>query len=155
LKISKHLTQHWLEDNRPDPGDAFEVLVAGQQGTRLDPRSETMAAMNAGNGPVYALNLFDVADRDEYLAYSRRSGREVARHGGKVIAIGSFEEAIAGEVEPRQVLILVEWQSRAHFDAYREDPGLADLHPHREAGGGNYVWHLFDKLDDLRPLLKG
>jgi hypothetical protein len=23
-------------------------------------------------GPVYALNLFDVADRDEYLAYSRR-----------------------------------------------------------------------------------
>jgi hypothetical protein len=24
-------------------------------------------------GPVYALNLFNVADRDEYLAYSRRS----------------------------------------------------------------------------------
>jgi hypothetical protein len=23
--------------------------------------------------PVYALNLFDVADRDEYLAHSRRS----------------------------------------------------------------------------------
>jgi hypothetical protein len=45
-------------------------------------------------------------------------------------------------------------ESRAHFDAYREDPELADLHPHREAGGGNYVWHLFDKLDDLRPLLK-
>jgi len=26
-------------------------------------------------GPVYALNLFNVADRDEYLAYSRRSSR--------------------------------------------------------------------------------
>ena len=24
-------------------------------------------------GPVYALNLFDVSNRDEYLAYSRRS----------------------------------------------------------------------------------
>jgi uncharacterized protein (DUF1330 family) len=104
--------------------------------------------------PVYALNLFDIADRDEYLAYSRRSTREVERHGGKVLALGSFSESIAGEVEPRQVLILVEWQTRAHFDGYREDPDLADLHPHREAGGGNYVWQLFDKLDDLRPLLK-
>lgn len=27
--------------------------------------------------PVYALNLFDVADRDEYPAYSRRSAKEV------------------------------------------------------------------------------
>ncbi len=110
--------------------------------------------MSSANAPVYALNLFDVADREEYLAYSRRSAREVARHGGRVVALGSFEEAIAGDIAPRQVLILVEWQSRAHFDSYREDPELADLHPHREAGGGNYVWHLFDKLEDLRPLLK-
>ncbi|HKB32313.1 MAG TPA: DUF1330 domain-containing protein, partial [Candidatus Dormibacteraeota bacterium] len=29
------------------------------------------------SGPVYALNLFDVSDRDEYLAYSRRSAAEV------------------------------------------------------------------------------
>jgi len=103
--------------------------------------------------PVYALNLFDVADRDEYLAYARRSPREVERHGGRVLALGGFSEAIVGDIEPRQVLILVEWRSRAHFDAYREDPELADLHPHREAGGGNYVWHLFDKLEDLRPVL--
>ncbi|HEX5762608.1 MAG TPA: DUF1330 domain-containing protein [Solirubrobacterales bacterium] len=104
--------------------------------------------------PVYALNLFDVVDRDEYLAYSRRSAREVARHGGRVVALGRFSEAILGEVEPRQAMILVEWRSRAHFDGYREDPELADLHPHREAGAGNYVWHLFDKLEDLRPLLR-
>ena len=30
--------------------------------------------------PVYALNLFNVADRDEYMAYSRRSAKEVAGH---------------------------------------------------------------------------
>lgn len=108
----------------------------------------------SGTGPVYALNLFDVADRDEYLAYSRRSAQEVARHGGRVIALGRFREEIEGDVEPRQVLILVEWQSRSHFDSYREDPELADLHPHRERGGGNYVWHLFDRLEDLRPLFK-
>jgi uncharacterized protein (DUF1330 family) len=39
-------------------------------------------------------------DREEYLAYSRRSAREVARHGGKVIALGQFSEAIVGEIEP-------------------------------------------------------
>jgi uncharacterized protein (DUF1330 family) len=108
---------------------------------------------DSDNRPVYALNLFDIVDRDQYLAYSRRSVQEVARHGGKVVALGGFSEAIVGEIEPRRVLILVEWESRAHFDSYREDPTLADLHPHREAGGGNYVWHLFDKLEDLRPLL--
>ena len=37
------------------------------------------------SGPVYALNLFNVADRDEYLAYSRRSAKEVQAHGGKVV----------------------------------------------------------------------
>jgi uncharacterized protein (DUF1330 family) len=108
----------------------------------------------ADSGPIYALNWFDIADREKYLAYARRSATEVERHGGKVIALGRFSDAIEGEVAPRQVLIFVESESRAHFDGYREDPALADLHPHREAGGGNYVWHLFDKLDDLRPLLK-
>jgi uncharacterized protein (DUF1330 family) len=103
---------------------------------------------------IYALNLFNVADREEYLAYSRRSAAEVKRHGGRVVAIGRFSEAIQGDLESREVLILVEWKSRAHFDGYREDPDLADLHPHREAGGGKYVWHLFDRLEDLRPLLK-
>jgi len=37
-------------------------------------------------GPVYALNLFNVANSDEYLAYSRRSAKEVQAHRGKVIA---------------------------------------------------------------------
>ena len=27
--------------------------------------------------PIYALNLFNIADREEYLAYSRRSAKEV------------------------------------------------------------------------------
>jgi uncharacterized protein (DUF1330 family) len=40
--------------------------------------------------PVYALNLFDVTNKEEYLAYSRRSAREVAAHGGRVVAIGKF-----------------------------------------------------------------
>jgi uncharacterized protein (DUF1330 family) len=106
------------------------------------------------DSPVYALNLFDIADRDEYLAYSRRSAAEVESHGGRVVALGRFRESLAGNITPRQVLILVEWRSRQAFDGYVHDPALADLHPHREKGATSYVWHLFDQLDDLRPLLK-
>jgi uncharacterized protein (DUF1330 family) len=106
------------------------------------------------SNPVYALNLFDVSNRDEYLAYSKRSAREVQAHGGRVVALGKFREVAVGEIEPRSVLILVEWASKAAFDSYRNDPALAALHPHRVNGTRNYIWHLFDKLEDLRPILK-
>lgn len=104
--------------------------------------------------PVYALNLFNVSDRDEYLAYSKQSAREVEAHGGRVVALGKFREAAVGNIEPRSVLILVEWASKQAFDDYCNDPRLADLHPHRVRGTSDYIWHLFDKLDDLRPILK-
>ena len=106
------------------------------------------------SNPVYALNLFDVSSREEYLAYARRSATEVAAHGGRVVALGKFMEAVAGEIPPRTVLILVEWASREAFEGYCNDPQLADLHPHRVNGTTNYIWHLFDKLEDLRPILK-
>ncbi|MGB1581775.1 MAG: DUF1330 domain-containing protein [Nevskiales bacterium] len=104
--------------------------------------------------PVYALNLFNVKNKHEYLAYSRRSAKEVGRHGGKVVALGKFSEAALDSIEPRQVMIVVEWESRAAFDSYCNDPDLADLHPHRVSGTEDYIWHLFDKLEDLRPVLK-
>ena len=104
--------------------------------------------------PVYALNLFDITDKDEYLAYVRRSAAEVESHGGRVISLGKFRETMKGELTPRSAMILVEWESREAFDHYLNDPALADLHPHRENGTSNYIWQLFDKLEDLRPLLK-
>jgi uncharacterized protein (DUF1330 family) len=104
--------------------------------------------------PVYALNLFDVANKDEYMAYSRRSAKEVQAHGGRVVALGKFREAAIGDIQPRTVMILVEWASKEAFESYRDDPALRDLHPHRVNGTKNYIWHLFDKLDDLRPILK-
>ena len=103
---------------------------------------------------VYALNLFNVADKGEYLAYSKRSAREVQAHGGRVVALGRWRESLLGEIEPRPVLILVEWDSKEAFDSYCNDPKIADLHPHRVNGSADYIWHLFDRLDDLRPLLK-
>jgi uncharacterized protein (DUF1330 family) len=105
-------------------------------------------------GPIYALNLFNLANRDEYLAYSRRSPQAVQSHGGRLIALGKFREAVEGDIEPRTVFVVVEWKSKAAFDGFCNDPALADLHPHREKGTSGYVWHLFDKLEDLRPLFK-
>jgi len=106
------------------------------------------------SGPVYALNLFDVSNKAEYLAYSRRSASEVQAHGGHVVALGRFREAATGSIEPRKVLILVEWASKDAFASYCNDPALKDLHSHRINGTSNYVWHLFDKLEDLRSILR-
>lgn len=105
--------------------------------------------------PVYALNLFDISNRNEYLAYARRAADEVKAHGGRVVALGKFREAAVGDIAPRTVLILVEWNSKEAFESYCNNPALADLHSHRTNGTGNYIWHLFDKLEDLRPILKG
>ncbi|MEO3758015.1 DUF1330 domain-containing protein [Mycobacterium sp. B14F4] len=75
---------------------------------------------------VYALTLLDIANRGEYLAYSKRSPQEVAKQA----------------------------DSKDALDGCCNDPDLADLHAHREDGSSSYIWHLFDRLDDLRPLLK-
>lgn len=104
---------------------------------------------------IYALNLFDIADSDEYFEYARRAPAAIAKHGGSVVALGGFQESVVGDIAPRQVLILVQWESRAGFDAYNDDPELADLHPHRVNGSSNYIWHLFERLDGLGPLLRG
>ena len=105
--------------------------------------------------PIYALNLFDLADNADYLAYSRRSPAAVGKYGGKVVALGHHgAEVIPGATPARNALVLVEWPSLDALAAYRSDPDNADLHPLREGGTLNYLWWTFDKLDDLRPLLR-
>ena len=37
---------------------------------------------------LYALNLFDLADNDDYLAYSKHSVAAVGKYGGQVAALG-------------------------------------------------------------------
>ncbi|UGS38529.1 DUF1330 domain-containing protein [Capillimicrobium parvum] len=107
--------------------------------------------------PLYALNLFDLADNDDYRAYSRRSLDAVRKYGGTVAAMGALDTDATptpGDTAPRQVMILVEWPDRAAFDGFLADPGHEDLHPLRENGTDNYLWWAYDKLEDLRPLLK-
>ena len=103
---------------------------------------------------LYALNLFDLAANDDYKSYSRRSVQAVGKHGGSVVALGRLAGAADdGDTEPRQVMVLVEWPSQEAFDAFVEDPEHADLHPLRENGTERYLWWLYERLEDLRPLL--
>ena len=57
------------------------------------------------------------------------------------MAVGRLDDAMAGDAEPRRVMILVEWPCRESFRAFLDDPELAaDLHPLREDGTRNYLW---------------
>jgi uncharacterized protein (DUF1330 family) len=107
--------------------------------------------------PLYALNLFDLADNDDYRAYSKRSAAAVGRYGGTVAALGMLApdaSPTAGDTHPRQAMVLVEWPDREAFEAFQADPDNQDLHPLRENGTENYLWWAYEKLEDLRPLLK-
>jgi hypothetical protein len=49
---------------------------------------------------LYSLNLFDLAQNDLYRLYSRCSPEAIARHGGRVVALGCLDEALAGDAGP-------------------------------------------------------
>ena len=105
---------------------------------------------------LYALNLFDLEENNLYRRYSRRSAEAVAKHGGKVVALGTLEEALQSDpgTEARTVMILVEWSSQESFRAFLDDPELKDLHLLREGGTRNYLWWIYERLEDLRPLFR-
>jgi uncharacterized protein (DUF1330 family) len=105
-------------------------------------------------GPAYALNLFNVVDRAEYLAYSRRSAKEVEAHGGRVVALGRFQEAVAGDIKPRTVMIVVEWKSKVGLRRLLQRSKNCRSTSAPGEGTCDYIWHLFDKLEDLRSILK-
>ena len=104
--------------------------------------------------PVYALNLFDLAPNEDYLQYSRSSREAVGSHGGHVVALGRLSDSIETSpgVDPRTMMILVEWRSQEAFDSFLKDPALRDLHELRSSGTENYLWWSFEKLPDLRSL---
>ena len=106
---------------------------------------------NSQKKKFYALNMFDVADLEKYLAYFRRLPEEAPQYGGRMVAFGRFRGNVAGDLEPRQVLFVVEWESEEAFNRFRDAPDLADFHPLRENGTASYVWQTFDGLDMSDP----
>ncbi|QZS57068.1 DUF1330 domain-containing protein [Rhodococcus opacus] len=118
---------------------------------------------NSHGGKFYALNMFDVADEEKYLSYFSRLPEAAPPYGGRMVALGRFRDNVAGDLAPRQVLFLVEWESEEAFNNFRDDPDLADLHPLRESSTASYIWQTFDgpdmsdpdlSLDDVLRVLK-
>ncbi|WP_059014350.1 DUF1330 domain-containing protein [Mycobacterium sp. M26] len=108
---------------------------------------------NTKPGRFLALNLFDVVDEEKYAAYFSRLAAAAQPYGGSWVAFGRFRENVTGDLVPRQVLLVVEWESEESFNAFRQDPALADLHPLREDGTSAYIWQTFDGLDLFDPAL--
>ncbi|MFM9607165.1 DUF1330 domain-containing protein [Streptomyces niveiscabiei] len=106
---------------------------------------------NSRQKKFYALNMFDVVDLEKYLAYFSRLPEVAPQYGGRMVAFGRFQDNVAGDLTPRQVLFLVEWESEEAFNSFRDDPELADLHPLRENGTASYVWQTFGGLDMSDP----
>ncbi|MFH9822723.1 DUF1330 domain-containing protein [Streptomyces bobili] len=99
----------------------------------------------------YALNMFDVTDVEKYVAYFSRLPEVAPQYGGRMVAFGRFRDNVAGDLAPRQVLFLVEWESEEAFNTFRDDPELVDFHPLRENGTASYIWQTFDGLDMSDP----
>ncbi|KPV43096.1 DUF1330 domain-containing protein [Alicyclobacillus ferrooxydans] len=102
---------------------------------------------------IYALNLFNLKSADEYRKYAREAQLGLEKHGGKVVAVGDLVSTPQGDIKPRRVMMLVEWESKKSIRAYLEDPDLAHIHQHREDGQEDFVWHLFERMEDLKPIL--
>lgn len=103
---------------------------------------------------IYALNLFDLRDQQEYLTYSRQAHEGAAKHGARIVALGRFKTGPAGDIAPRQVMLLVEWPSQDALQGFLNDPAYSHIHTHREKGTEHYVFHLFEKFTELAPLLE-
>lgn len=98
---------------------------------------------------IYALNLFNVEDQAAYLAYAERAEKALQKYGGKPIVLGRLNRSPVGDIAPRQVLMIVEWESLAGIAGYVNDPDLTDAHRDRDRGVRDFVWHLFDRVDDI------
>lgn len=95
--------------------------------------------------------MFDVVGLEKYLAYFRRLPESAPRYGGRMVAFGRFRDNVAGDLAPRQVPFLVEWESGEAFNSFRDDSESADLHPLREDGTASSIWQTFEGSDMTDP----
>lgn len=99
-----------------------------------------------------ALNLLDVADLEKYLGYFSPSPEAAPQYGGRWMGFGRMPRHLTGDLAPRQVLLLVEWESEEAFNAFRNNPESADFHPLRDSGTTeSHIWQTFAGLHMFDP----
>jgi uncharacterized protein (DUF1330 family) len=85
----------------------------------------------------YAVAELDVIDPDWVWEYVANVTGMVERHGGRYLARSTRIEKLEGERQPPQVLLVIEWPSKQHANAFYESEEYAPYRQSRRAGARN------------------
>jgi uncharacterized protein (DUF1330 family) len=85
----------------------------------------------------YAVAELDVTDPGWVREYVANVTGMVERHGGRYLARSTRIEKLEGERQPPQVLLVIEWPSKEHADAFYESEEYAPYRESRRAGARN------------------
>jgi uncharacterized protein (DUF1330 family) len=85
----------------------------------------------------YAVAELDVTDPGWVREYVANVTDMVERHGGRYLARSTRIEKLEGERQPPQVLLVIEWPSKEHADAFYESEEYAPYRESRRAGARN------------------
>lgn len=89
--------------------------------------------------PAYIVSMMSVTDPDTYRQYTDRTPDIVKRHGGKFLTRGGPFECVEGQPYDGRLVIL-EFPSKAHIEAWYNDPDYVDAMQFRHAASTmNYL----------------
>jgi uncharacterized protein (DUF1330 family) len=108
-------------------------------GSAITPNLDQFQALAAApdEGPVVMLNLlkFKEGGADTYLRYGDAAIGMVEERGGRVLWSGRAEQVLIGDpAADWDVVVLVEYPSRAAFVEMVSSPEYLEAHADREAG---------------------
>lgn len=103
---------------------------------------------NPNQGPVVMLNLLKFKPDggfESYQKYTQEAGRFVEKVGAKIIYLGKPRELLNGS-ETWDLLMLVEYPSRADFLKMANDPEYNKIHVYREEAVEKAVLYSTDRI---------
>ncbi|KAL0488976.1 ATP-dependent helicase/nuclease subunit A [Acrasis kona] len=102
---------------------------------------------------ILALNLLDIEDAKEYKKYIDYAKESVIQHGGRTLLAGRYKPqnkvpVLGKGIEPRQIMMIVEWNSLDHLQNYvKHLEEQKDISKRR--GIKNFIWHMYEEINDL------
>jgi uncharacterized protein (DUF1330 family) len=108
-------------------------MMGAQEGQILPPIQQEESDMAAYIIGLRRSELRGTAWREEYLP---KTAALIAKHGGKVLIGGNAPQALMaleGEAKPPLSVVIVEFPSLAHAQAFHNDPDYAPLQQLRQA----------------------
>ena len=93
-------------------------------------------------------NLEVITDRDKFRDYERGLIKALAKHGGTLLTFSDNVACLEGDSPPKGRLVVMEFLSQAHVDAWWADEDYqADSNIRREHSVTNFI----ASLEELPP----